>query len=65
VLADIRGPAAITHIWMTQRNHYRECLLRITWNNAPQASGPSVISSASGTGRQHVSVAAVQRLDPR
>ena len=24
VLADIRGPGAITHIWMTQGNHYRE-----------------------------------------
>lgn len=38
VLADIRGPGAITHIWMTQRNHYRECLLRITWDNAAQPS---------------------------
>ena len=27
VLADITGPGAITHIWMTQRNHYREVLL--------------------------------------
>ncbi len=34
VLADIKGPGKITHIWMTQRNHYRECLLRITWDNA-------------------------------
>ncbi|MBI4559709.1 MAG: DUF2961 domain-containing protein [Candidatus Hydrogenedentes bacterium] len=34
VLADIRGPGRITHIWMTQRNHYRECLLRFTWDNA-------------------------------
>ncbi len=24
VLADIPGPAQITHIWMTQVNHYRE-----------------------------------------
>ena len=40
VLADIRGPGAITHIWMTQRNHYRECLLKITWDNASQ---PSVV----------------------
>jgi hypothetical protein len=40
VLADIKGPGAITHIWMTQRDHYRECLLKITWDNA---SRPSVL----------------------
>ena len=40
VLADIRGPGAITHIWMTQGNHYRECLLKITWDNA---RAPSVL----------------------
>jgi hypothetical protein len=28
VLADIRGPACITHLWMTQPGHYRECLMR-------------------------------------
>ena len=38
VLADIKGPGRITHIWMTQRNHYRECLLRITWDNAKRPS---------------------------
>ena len=40
VLADIMGPGCITHIWMTQRNHYRECLLKITWDDA---EGPSVL----------------------
>lgn len=38
ILADIKGPGAITHIWMTQCNHYRECLLKITWDNAKQPS---------------------------
>ncbi len=38
VLADLRGPGRITHIWMTQSNHYRECLLRFTWDNAAQPS---------------------------
>ncbi len=38
VLADIRGPGAITHIWMTQRDGYRECLLKITWDNAKRPS---------------------------
>ena len=41
VLADIRGPGVITHIWMTQRNHYRDCLLKITWDNADY---PSVLA---------------------
>jgi hypothetical protein len=38
VLADIRGPGIITHIWMTQCKHYRECLLKITWDNAKYPS---------------------------
>jgi hypothetical protein len=38
VLADIRGPGAITHIWMTQPNHYRDCVLRITWDGAKRPS---------------------------
>ena len=40
VLADIKGPGAITHIWLTQTSHYRECLLKITWD---QADRPSVL----------------------
>jgi hypothetical protein len=38
VLADIPGPAQITHIWMTQYDHYRECLIKITYDNAPHSS---------------------------
>ena len=41
VLADIRGPAQITHIWMTQYDHYRECLLKITYDDSPF---PSVLA---------------------
>lgn len=37
-LADIKGPGRITHIWMTQGTHYRECLLKITWDNADKPS---------------------------
>jgi hypothetical protein len=37
-LADIEGPGAITHIWMTQEEHYRECLLKFTWDNAARPS---------------------------
>ena len=40
VLADIQGPGIVTHLWLTQRNHYRECLLKITWDDA---SEPSVL----------------------
>ena len=40
VLADIPGPAQITHIWMTQLDHYRECLLKITYDDA---LNPSVL----------------------
>lgn len=32
VLADIKGPGCITHIWMT--GGQRECLLRISWDDA-------------------------------
>lgn len=39
VLADLQGPGCITHIWMTQPNHYRECLLQVTWDDA---AGPSI-----------------------
>lgn len=38
VLADIKGPGAITHLWMTQRDHYRECLLKITWDHTAKPS---------------------------
>ncbi|MEK7767400.1 MAG: glycoside hydrolase family 172 protein, partial [bacterium] len=38
VLADLEGPGRITHLWMTQGRHYRECLLRFTWDDAKDAS---------------------------
>ena len=38
VLADIEGPACVTHLWFTQRNHYRECLLKITYDGAEDPS---------------------------
>ena len=38
VLANIHGPGAVTHIWMTQPRGYRECLLRMTWHNARRPS---------------------------
>lgn len=38
ILAEIDGPGRITHLWLTQGNHYRECLLRMTWDHAEHAS---------------------------
>jgi len=38
VLADIKGPGRITHIWMTHQAFFRETLLRITWDNADKPS---------------------------
>ena len=38
VIADIKGPGAITHIWMTQSKHYRDVLIKITWDDARHPS---------------------------
>jgi hypothetical protein len=34
-LAEITGPGAIQHIWMTPTGHFRYSILRIYWDNAP------------------------------
>ena len=60
VLADIKGPGTITHIWMTQTNHYRECLLRITWDNAKRPSVLCPLGDFFGLG--HSLVASYQSL---
>jgi len=38
VLADITGQGHINHIWLTQYNHYREVLIRITWDGEKKPS---------------------------
>lgn len=55
VLADIKGPGRITHIWMTQPNHYRHCLIRITWDNAKHASVLCPLGDFFGLGHGLVS----------
>ena len=50
VLADIKGPGSITHIWMTQGDHYRECLLKITWDDARSPSGLVPLGDFFGLG---------------
>ena len=32
-IADIQGPGKITHIWMTTDKHYRDLLIKISWDN--------------------------------
>jgi hypothetical protein len=34
VIADIEGPGAIQHIWMTPGRKWRDCILRIYWDNS-------------------------------
>lgn len=38
VLADLKGPGRITHIWMTQSRGYRDILLRIYWDGEKKPS---------------------------
>lgn len=40
VLADIKGPGCINHIWMTQRDGYRDVLIRMFWDDE---ENPSVL----------------------
>ena len=39
VLADIDGPGAIQHIWMTATGHWRFSILRIYWDGSRNAVG--------------------------
>jgi len=34
IIADIKGCGLITHIWLTQQNHYREVLIKISWDDS-------------------------------
>lgn len=54
VLADIQGPACIRHIWMTQGNHYRSALLKITWDNARYPSVLVPLGDFFGLGHEIV-----------
>ncbi len=38
VLADLKGPGAITHIWMTYRGDSRFLILRVYWDGNPRPS---------------------------
>ncbi|OGV49907.1 MAG: hypothetical protein A2X49_11850 [Lentisphaerae bacterium GWF2_52_8] len=60
VLADIKGPGKITHIWMTQAKHYRDCLIKISWDNAPYPSILCPLGDFFGLG--HALVSSYQSL---
>jgi hypothetical protein len=38
LLADIEGPGAITHIWMTPTGHFRHSILRVYWDGSEMPS---------------------------
>ncbi|MFQ3579014.1 MAG: DUF2961 domain-containing protein, partial [Bacteroidales bacterium] len=38
VLAEIEGPGAIQHIWMTPTGHWRHSIIRIYWDGQEQPS---------------------------
>jgi len=61
-LADIKGPGAIQHIWMTATGHWRHSILRIYWDGeaAPSVESPVGDFFASGWGKYaQISSAAV------
>jgi hypothetical protein len=61
-LAEIQGPGAIQHIWMTPTGHWRHSILRIYWDGetAPSVETPVGDFFASGWGKYaQISSAAV------
>ena len=54
VLADIKGPGCINHIWMTQRDGYRNLLLRAFWDDEEQPSVLCPLGDFFGLGNEIV-----------
>jgi D-arabinan exo alpha-(1,3)/(1,5)-arabinofuranosidase (non-reducing end) len=38
ILADVKGPGRITHIWMTSWGNYRNMMIKMTWDDAKSPS---------------------------
>ena len=55
LLAEIDGPGRITHIWMTQGSGYRDCLIKITWDDATKPSILTPLGDFFGLGHCIVS----------
>ena len=54
VLADIKGPGCINHIWMTQRDGYRNVLLRVFWDDEEYPSVLCPLGDFFGLGNEIV-----------
>ena len=54
VLADLDGPGTITHIWMTQRDGYRDCVLRVFWDGEENPSVLCPLGDFFGLGHEIV-----------
>jgi hypothetical protein len=54
VLADIKGPGCIKHIWMTQGQGYRDVLIRIFWDDEENPSVLCPIGDFFGLGNEIV-----------
>ena len=54
VLADIKGPGCINHIWMTQRDGYRNVLLRVFWDDEEHPSILCPLGDFFGLGNEIV-----------
>ncbi|MFC1713943.1 glycoside hydrolase family 172 protein [Candidatus Poribacteria bacterium] len=54
VLADIKGPGCINHIWMTQGRGYRDVLIRMFWDDEDNPSVLCPIGDFFGLGHEIV-----------
>ena len=54
VLADIKGPGCINHIWMTQRAGYRDVLIRMFWDDEEDPSVLCPLGDFFGLGHEIV-----------
>ncbi len=54
VLADIKGPGCINHIWMTQGSGYRNVLLRMFWDDEENPSVLCPLGDFFGLGHEIV-----------
>ncbi len=54
VLADIKGPGCINHIWMTQPNGYRNVLIQMFWDDEEHPSVLCPLGDFFGLGNEIV-----------
>lgn len=54
ILADLKGPGCIKHIWMTQRRGYRDVLIRMFWDDEENPSVLCPLGDLFGLGHEVV-----------